>query len=729
MQDIDLAFGYIVKYRRPLVGIKTQKELADCLNYSVSLIRKIEADEYASLNMEHVEKLTKCLEIPSDQIDKFKSLALSPEDLTEEDLSSLKTLTIFPGTSGSSSTRKVPWPPSWPEPNFHEDKKSKLSRLMESIQRGKIINVFGSVPGIGRRTLINEALRRLDSQGKLRNIFPDGLIFYTFDVTSPYPEAVFNHILTSLGEVKISTPYNDVRRILAEKNLLLVLEDIEKAKDLEKLIEVKGSCTLLLKGDLFIVTKLDEQIEVELLQMDTAVRLLRAVSGIELERTLAQEICQQLENIPVAIEAAGIYLQRIGKSPPKNFLEALLSSPPGEKIERPFRENYKLLSKLAQEVLTIIGLLAFGSFNIEVIKAGLNNHDEEEIEAALNELLMLKWLRYESRYRVSHRVHYSVIQKISPAEPELEKRIGTYFIHFALTQAKEGLFGYRRLDVERSHILAILDKLVKGEMWSLTLQLIEAIDPYLDRQHHWKAREIVLEYGLKAVQQKQENDRFGEAKFLNDLGNLYSKQEEWDRAAEKYALALTISREIGDKMMEGNTLNNLGTHSHRQGHLVEAEEYYKIALKAIQFEEEQQEGGQKLEGTILGNLGNIYTEKPTKWAEAVEFYKRAINISREVDDIFYKGLWLGNLARLYHQLNETNEAIEHYAQAIDAMHKAGDVLGKLWLLIDCGKFYHHKVRDQQKARESFVQAEAICNQYTLRLPSDLEKGLNLIGGL
>ncbi len=87
------------------------------------------------------------------------------------------------------------------------------------------------------------------------------------------------------------------------------------------------------------------------------------------------------------------------------------------------------------------------------------------------------------------------------------------------------------------------------------------------------------EYYAQALAIAREvGDRATEGMTLNNLGVLARDQGQYDEAAEYYAQSLAIKRELGDQLGVANTLYNLGELARDQGHLDSAREHFSQAL-------------------------------------------------------------------------------------------------------------------------------------------------------
>jgi tetratricopeptide (TPR) repeat protein len=165
--------------------------------------------------------------------------------------------------------------------------------------------------------------------------------------------------------------------------------------------------------------------------------------------------------------------------------------------------------------------------------------------------------------------------------------------------------------------------------------------------------------------------RLGNTYFsLGDLGDRY-----YGTAIDQFQQALTIAREIGDRQAEGTRLGNLGSTLYALGQVEHALDIYRQALDIA-----REIGDRRGEGMRLGNLGNAHyalalthrrseacdQDAPSDAADqvthrekllaAIDAYRQALAIAREVGDRRAEGVHLGHLGLVYYALCELDSA-------------------------------------------------------------------------
>ncbi len=198
---------------------------------------------------------------------------------------------------------------------------------------------------------------------------------------------------------------------------------------------------------------------------------------------------------------------------------------------------------------------------------------------------------------------------------------------------------------------------------------------------------------------RQLGDKAGEGSTLNGLGSVYSLLGEYAQAEQFFRQSLEIYRQLGDKAGEGNTLNNLGNIYSLLGRVRPSGAILPPIFRNIPTTQGQSRGkqspqqtrkcllfagrvrpsgailppilrnipanrGQSRRRQTLNNLGMAYRYLG-EYAQAEQFYRQSLEISRQIGDKAAEGITLNNLGKAYHFLGEYAQAEEYYRQSIE----------------------------------------------------------------
>jgi CHAT domain-containing protein/tetratricopeptide (TPR) repeat protein len=181
---------------------------------------------------------------------------------------------------------------------------------------------------------------------------------------------------------------------------------------------------------------------------------------------------------------------------------------------------------------------------------------------------------------------------------------------------------------------------------------------------------------------RQQKNRGGEVKALNNLGVAYQSLGSYPKAIEYQEQQLAIARVIKDRQGEGRALGNLGNAYHALGNYPKAIEYQEQSLAIARVIKDRQG-----EGRALGNLGNAY-DALGNYPKAIEYQEQQLAIVRVIKDRQGEGRALGNLGNAYHALGNYPKAIEYQEQSlaiarvIKNRQGEGAALGNLGLAYD-----------------------------------------------
>lgn len=171
------------------------------------------------------------------------------------------------------------------------------------VHRPRIVAVVGP-GGCGKSALAVHAAHRAASA------FPDGQVYVELSDDTAPPLQVLRRVLRSLLGSGVALPESlceasaMLRSATADRRLLLVLDDVQRAEQVLGLIPGNGSCTVLITARKIIGhPHPDLRIQLGMLPADAAVDLLSTTSGAHCEE--APEIARACGGLPLALRIAG----------------------------------------------------------------------------------------------------------------------------------------------------------------------------------------------------------------------------------------------------------------------------------------------------------------------------------------------------------------------------------------------------------------------------------------
>uniref|UniRef100_UPI0040568A2B tetratricopeptide repeat protein n=1 Tax=Candidatus Electronema sp. TaxID=2698783 RepID=UPI0040568A2B len=599
---------------------------------------------------------------------------------------------------------------------------AELKELLAALQPGRAVTLCGP-GGMGKTALAAQAVWTLAPGKEAPALFPDGIIFHSFYGQEDVSLA-FAHIVRSYDEEQQDTSPDAARRLLANKQALLILDGAEEAGDLPAVLRLRGACGVLItsrKKEDAPVAPLD----ITPLEELAAEELFRSHSGAAADAETVQGICKELGGWPVALRIAGRYLRSRGESA-ADYLRFLRQQPfrrlgKGEHGQENaallLRRSVAQVSDDARLALALAGCLAFAPLAPEPVAAILDG-DELRSADALGELVNYGLLEKQAeRWQTSHALIHTYAREELALSKESLAQLAKYYITFCQAASAENAKGFIRLDGERAHCLRLIESCLASGLWQEVQALAEAMREYLDRQGHWTDRLAALEMALTAA--RQSGDRKDEGLCLNNLGYTCERRGEREQALRWYEQCLPIYRELGDRQNEGITLNNIAAIYRQQGKYELALEQYQQSLSIA-----REIGDREGEGTTLNNIGRLYSAQG-KYEQALQHYEQSLSIMREVGHKIGEGTTLNNIAAIYDAQGKPAKALEYYEQDLAICQQLGDRAGEAQSLNNIGVAYYY-LGDFAAAEEHISLAVRIAEQIGHPLLEGWRKELALV---
>ncbi|MGZ3920178.1 MAG: tetratricopeptide repeat protein, partial [Bacteroidia bacterium] len=192
-------------------------------------------------------------------------------------------------------------------------------------------------------------------------------------------------------------------------------------------------------------------------------------------------------------------------------------------------------------------------------------------------------------------------------------------------------------------------------------------------------------------------DTTGSAENLVRIGIIQEETGELDKSLKNYTKALEMFRQLNNNTRIALTLGNIGNVYYSKRDFKNAKVYY---LNSLRIHEEEKD----LEGVNygLGYMGGLYfaeaTEAKSSGTEAVDsllknsidYFSRALKISREADNKKLTAIWLGSLGQVYLFMKDFNNAKDYLEQAIKLTDELGTLNEKMQYEYSLSELYEMK---------------------------------------
>ena len=428
--------------------------------------------------------------------------------------------------------------------------------------------------------------------------------------------------------------------------------------------------------------------------------------------------------------------------------EVLSNEEIGEQLTQEWEQYFlrTLLEQLSEdERKRLAGLCVFSAaFGLDAVKAFDGNL------ALMNRLRSLSLAQQEvptpegkSRYSIHPVVREGVFSKLSKEDKDwLHLQAAEYYeARIKRQDARNEVEGMQLALEWRSHLFAagFYEKAVKivGQVWEI-----------LDRWGHRDLAKDLLRQSIvtlksanKAVAQGNlatllaDEGRLDEAlqtyevvyqifealntkqqmaAVLNQQGNIYRLQENYEQAIAKYEASLKINRGIENEKGQAISLHQLSMIYHIQGGQAAGEATQQLYEKALQTSEEGIEIAQKL-GNDQSTAAMLHQQGLTliylsRRDEAYQRFVESLQIKERINDQSGKADTLGEIGRLLRDIGQLGKAVDAFNRALEIRQRLG-YPQKIGISLEHLGIVHELQEEYDAALEKYGQALTLYRQY------------------
>jgi len=658
------------------------------------------------------------------------------------------------GTGETSSRRRVPaqLPADVADFTGRAGHVERLCGLMSAgAARGNgavTVAVVAGTPGLGKTTFAIHAAHRL------RPDFPEGQLFVSLRGGSDHPvppDEVLARFLRDLGVEGARVPVDVEERAamyrtrLAERRMLIVLDDARDAAQVRPLLPGTGSCAVIVSSRHRLSDLAGSRlIDLDVLDDGEAAELFARIIGAEraeAEPGPVHDVLGVCAGLPLAIRIAGARLAARRTWTVQTLADRLADQrrrmdelTAGDLAMRAcFQVSFDALPQQngsgagPARAFRMLGVWQGPSIGLPAA-AALIGQPEWPVADALEVLVDAHLLESPApdRYRLHDllRAYAAERARADDAPQAVEdavRRVLDWYLRTAVAAASvvapyldqvplgpaesagepfsfataEAALGW--CEQERTNLVAATRQAAAHGLHDIAWKLPVAMKVCLDRLGY--RAESLATHHIALASARELGDRRGEAWVLTNLG-MELGQQHIDDAIDHFEQALAIYREIGDRREEARAANALAFTYVILGR-------YEEAVPALLDSLELQRGvGRRYgEAVALCNLAEAYVELG-RHEEAIARAKEALAIDREIDAVRDEGYALHNLGRAYLEQGHLAEAAELFDQALPIHRAAGDRYGEAQDLQRIGSV-HVSAGRLAEARETWIQARGL----------------------
>jgi len=613
------------------------------------------------------------------------------------------------------------------------------------------VAVISGGPGVGKSTLALHAARQA-APG-----FPDGQLYLDLAGTSPEPrdpDVLLAEVLHALGVTGAAVPDGLharaalYRSLLADRRMLLVLDDAAHADQARWLQPPTGTCAAIITSRA-VLTDLAgaRHIELDVLDPGAARDLFTCIVGserIDREPDHAAAILRACGHLPLAIRiAAGKLLGR-----PAWSLRVLRERLEDESrrlselklgdlgVRASFDLSVRLLPDDAVTALRLLGILGPLSVPGWVLGPLLDRPDSRDVldtlvDANLARLTTMD-VAGQPRYRLHDllRAYAAEAADAIPAEDRraaVSRLLATWLdlASRATDALPPSLFrpppgsaprlraraGVERrvvedpvswFDTERAALLGAVRLAADWELADLAWELATVAVPYYDhhsRYEDWRRGHLVA---LDAV--RRAGNRLGEAVLLRGLAQVQIYRDDFAEATANLHRSVELFRQVGDKLGEGLATAGLGT-IHRV--LDERRPALRHATEALELVTAA--GDRHTEAQLMSAIGAIHLAHGDH-DDARTWFADALALCRTLGDVHREAVVLREMSALH----DPDTALANLERARDIFTGLDDDRCVAYTLVKSGEI-HARRGDRARAVPDLELAAEIFRRNGSRL--------------
>lgn len=630
------------------------------------------------------------------------------------------------------------------------DRVDELRRLIDTVAKSRETGVvlpvctIDGMPGAGKTAFAVHAAHLLVHH------FPDGQLFvdltgHTAGRRPVDPADVLASLLAADGvpaqRIPIDTEHGTAvesraamwRTRLADRRMLLILDDAAGYHQVESLLPGGGGCLVLITSRKRLSGTEELTLQMNALSIADAVSLFVRLSGRDVS-SMSHDAVRDLVNICGCLPLAVAVLAAQMRHHPSWSVDRLRSRlaeatsrvvqlRAGDRaVTAAFDLSYRNLPEDRRRFFRRLGIFPGTEIDAHT-SAALNGVTiaaaESELAALYDDHLVDE--NAEGRYRL-HDLVRDYVRVLANDDETMDhvaasERLAEYYLRViasanhlidrpvpaaptppdggadpVLTTRADAL---NWLEQERANVLALVRQAESRGEYATVVRLISIMAPYLRHSGPWdQALELNL---LGAEAAGRLGDRLAQAAALTEAGILYRLMASYQDATRALTLALDICREEGDRLSQARTQTQLGIVRYMMADYPSAEEAQSEVLAICEAA-----GHAPGVADALLELGMI-RRRTSRYQAAAEAHTAALSAFRELGDRYGEANALHGLGIMHQLSGDYLAAAERHAEAFDIFKELGDRVHQAYTLNEIGVM-SRLFGDPDRARAAHAEA-------------------------
>lgn len=224
----------------------------------------------------------------------------------------------------------------------------------------------------------------------------------------------------------------------------------------------------------------------------------------------------------------------------------------------------------------------------------------------------------DAHYRLHPLISAHAVSMLSPLESAEVQAVRCHGQAYALSYIERHQNEIPFLERERVFLCASLAQAFQGEHYGQVVRFVEGLAPIASRLSSPRSADQLFSWGIQASQKL--HDRYHLARFLHDLGWLYSTRGEFTRARQVWTESLEIATTVKRPILVWKPLASLAHVAHIQGECDAALHYTERYLERCQ------ESGELIRTADVLCVHAFYTRLQGDLDEAYNYINSAMSV-------------------------------------------------------------------------------------------------------
>jgi DNA-binding SARP family transcriptional activator/tetratricopeptide (TPR) repeat protein len=604
-----------------------------------------------------------------------------------------------------------------------------------------VITAIGGLAGVGKTTLALQWAHQVTGR------FPDGQLYVNLRGFDPAaapmtPEEALRGFLEALqvasGKIPVTTQAQAglYRTLLAEKNMLIVLDNAGDEQQVRPLLPGGPGCLVIItsRNPLAGLSTADgaETVSLGLLSEPEARELLARRLGagrLAAEPVAVTELLTLCARLPLALAIAAARAATHPDVPlaavaaelrdPGGRLDALDTGEAATSMRAVLSWSFRGLGAAAARMFRLLGLHPGPDVTIPAAAslAGVTTERSCELVHELARAGLLSE-RTAQRFAFHDLLRAYAAEQARTHGGEQEQRAAlTGLLDYYLAAASAAMdavypadkpqrpcpsapavpvpelptaaSGQAWLNAERAGLIAMTGYAAVNGWPGHAIRLAATVFQYLDTSGYLPDARAISASALWAA--RQTGDLAQEAESLRNLGYTDLQKSDYQQAAKNLVSALALYQEMGDRGGQARALRSLGIVDWLRGRPPQAISQFRRALAIFR------ETGDRIdECPTLNNLGQVL-KLQGHYSQAASYHRRALAISREVGNRRSEANALNNLGMTLCRQGRYRQAHDQIGQALAIYRDLGSPMGEAATLDNLGHLYHEQARYEEAA--------------------------------